>query len=193
MVTALPFLQVPVWIEVRYRSDMVSIRAAVAEDAVAIAHVHVESWRTTYAGIVPDGYLAGLDESLRVKLWQEWLSGDTVILVAERKGEVVGFAHAGTIREAVESADAELYSLYLLREAQGRGMGRALLKEAAYALQQRGYKGLALWVLERNRSRLFYEKCGGRLANSKVIEIGGARLMEVAYWWPDLTGLIEAD
>lgn len=172
---------------------MVSIRAAVAEDARAIAHVHVESWRTTYAGIVPDAYLAGLDEALRVKLWQEWLSGETVILVAERKGEIVGFAHAGKIREAVESADAELYSLYLLRDAQGRGIGRGLLKVVAAVLREQGFSSLALWVLERNRARGFYENCGGRIAASRVIEIGGARLMEVAYWWPELTALIELD
>jgi L-amino acid N-acyltransferase YncA len=172
---------------------MVSIRAATAEDARAIAHVHVESWRTTYAGIVPDEYLAGLDETLRVKLWQEWLGGETVVLVAERKGEVVGFAHAGKIREAIGSADAELYSLYLLRESQGRGIGRGLLRVLAAVLQQQGFESLGLWVLERNRSRGFYESCGGRLAASKVIEIGGARLMEVAYWWPELTVLSEAE
>jgi len=60
-------------------------------------------------------------------------------------------------------------------------------------LQQKGFSSLALWVLERNRSRMFYEKCGGRLANSRVIEIGGARLMEVAYWWPDLAMLSGED
>jgi ribosomal protein S18 acetylase RimI-like enzyme len=172
---------------------MVSIRAATMEDASAIAHVHVESWRSTYAGIVPDAYLAGLDETLRVKLWQEWLSGDTVVLVAERKGEVVGFAHAGKIREAVETADAELYSLYLLREAQGRGIGRGLLRVLAAVLRVQGFTSLALWVLERNRARGFYETCGGQLAASRVIEIGGARLMEVAYWWPDLSVLTDAE
>jgi ribosomal protein S18 acetylase RimI-like enzyme len=109
---------------------MVSIRAANSYDAVAIARVHVESWRTTYAGIVPDDYLAGLDETLRVKLWQEWLSSGAVVLVAERKGGVVGFVHAGNIREAIETADAEVYSLYLLKESQGRGIGRALLTAA---------------------------------------------------------------
>ena len=172
---------------------MVSIRAATVEDAAAIAHVHVESWRSTYAGIVPDAYLAGLDETLRVKLWQEWLSGGAVVLVAERKGEVVGFAHAGKIREAVETADAELYSLYLLQNAQGRGIGRGLLRVMAAVLRVQGFTSMALWVLERNQARGFYETCGGRLAASKVIEIGGARLMEVAYWWPDLSVLTEAE
>jgi len=171
---------------------MVSIRAATAADAIAIARVHVESWRTTYAGIVPEEYLAGLDETFRVKLWQEWLASGAVVLVAERKGEVVGFVHAGGIREAVESADAEIYSLYLLREAQGRGIGRGLLRVVAAVLQQQGFTSVALWVLERNRSRGFYESCGGRLARSRVIEIGGARLMEVAYWWQELGMLTEA-
>ena len=172
---------------------MISVRAATAEDARAIAHVHVESWRTTYAGIVPDAYLAGLDETLRVKLWREWLGGETVVLVAERKGELVGFAHAGKIREAIETADVELYSLYLLKEAQGRGLGRGLLRVLAAVLKQQGFKSLGLWVLERNRSRGFYESGGGRLAQSRVIEIGGARLMEVAYWWPELWVLTEAE
>jgi len=176
---------------VRYCSKMISIRAAVPEDAVAIAHVHVESWRTTYKGIVPDDYLAGLDETLRVKLWQEWLRGGAVVLVAERKGQLVGFAHAGRIREAVENADAELYSLYLLKESQGRGIGRTLLSEIFAVLKQQGFTSIALWVLERNNARGFYQSCGGRLAASKVIEIGGARLMEVAYWWPDLASLTE--
>jgi len=172
---------------------MVSIRIAVPADALAIAHVHVESWRTTYAGIVPDDYLASLDETLRVKLWLEWLNSGAVVLVAERKGAVVGFVHAGKIREAIQAADAEVYSLYLLRESQGRGIGHSLLNEVATVLQQQGFRSVALWVLERNRSRGFYESCGGRLAASRVIEIGGAHLMEVAYCWPDLAMLIQPE
>src|SRR5579859_5336813 len=141
---------------------MISIRAAVASDAGAIARVHVESWRTTYAGIVPDAYLAGLDETLRTQLWREWLGSGASVLVAERGGVVVGFAHAGKIREAVETSDAELYSLYLLIEVQGRGMGLALLKGMAVLLGEQGFKSLAVWVLERNRSREFYERNGAR-------------------------------
>jgi L-amino acid N-acyltransferase YncA len=171
---------------------MAFVRVAALADASAIARVHVESWRTTYAGIVPDAYLAGLDETLRAQLWREWLGGDALVLVAERGGEVVGFAHAGKIREAVEQSDAELYSLYLLREAQGKGIGLALLKRMAALLVEQGFRSMAVWVLERNLSRQFYERNGGHLAISKVIEIGGARLMEVAYWWPDLAKLSDS-
>jgi GNAT superfamily N-acetyltransferase len=166
-----------------------SIRAAVLNDAAAIAYVHVESWRTTYAGIVPDAYLVSLDEALRAKLWREWLVGETVVQVAEMQGRVVGFAHGGPNREPLEKCDAELYSIYLLKEAQNRGIGAALLQAMAAALVERNLKSMSVWVLEQNRSRGFYEKSGAHLAASKVIDVGGAKLMEVAYAWPDLKAL----
>lgn len=163
-----------------------AIRAARFEDASAIAHVHVESWRTTYAGIVPDAYLAGLDETIRAQLWRERLSEEALIFVAEWNGSLVGFAAAGKNREPVESCDAELYALYLLKDAQRRSIGTALLRAVANALLERNFKSMAVWVLEQNRSREFYQKAGAHVAHSKVIEIGGAKLMEVAYAWPDL-------
>ena len=167
----------------------IAIRAARMEDAGAIAHVHVESWRTTYAGIVPDAYLAGLDEILRIRLWREWLSGQALVFVAELDGCVVGFAHGGANREPLEECDAELYSIYLLRDAQKRGIGAGLLRAMANALLERNFKSMAVWVLEQNRSRNFYEKTGAHMAVSKVIEIGGTKLMEVAYAWADLKSL----
>ena len=170
---------------------MVSIRSATGGDACAIARVHVESWRTTYTGIVPDAYLAGLDEMLRAKLWHEWLTGNALVLVAESDGQVVGFAHGGANREALEECDAELYSIYLVREAQRHGAGKALLAAIASVLAERGFRSMAVWVLERNPARGFYERMGAHLAASKVIEIGGAKLMEVAYVWPALQSLLE--
>jgi GNAT superfamily N-acetyltransferase len=170
---------------------MVSIRPATQEDVGAIAQVHVESWRTTYAGIVPDAYLAGLDVMLRSKLWSERLRSGSLVFVAEWDGRVVGFADGGPNREMVEECDAELYAIYLLKDAQKRGMGAALLRAMGSVLLERNFKSMAVWVLEQNRSRNFYEKMGAHMAMSKVIEIGGARLMEVAYAWTDLRSLVD--
>jgi hypothetical protein len=35
-------------------------REAIIADVAAIARVHVESWRTTYRGLLPDDYLGHL-------------------------------------------------------------------------------------------------------------------------------------
>ena len=120
-----------------------------------------------------------------------WLENQALVFVAEWDGRVVGFAHGGANREPLERCDAELYSIYLLKDAQKRGIGVGLLGAMATALLKRNFKSMAVWVLEQNRSRNFYEKTGARMATSKVIEIGGAKLMEVAYAWADLKILTE--
>ena len=52
---------------------MVTIREARIEDAAGMAKVHVDSWRTTYAGIVPDTYLANLSYARREIFWRDIL------------------------------------------------------------------------------------------------------------------------
>jgi GNAT superfamily N-acetyltransferase len=166
---------------------MVLVRAAKEQDASAIAQVHVHSWPTTYVGIVPDDYLATPNEAERVLLWRNWLTRDIQVYVAELDGEVVGFVSGGQIREPLQGYDAELFAIYLLDRAQGRGLGTALLRKLAESLRAKGFKGMTVWVLERNPAIHFYEKSGAALVNAKEIEIGGVLLREVAFAWPDLS------
>jgi GNAT superfamily N-acetyltransferase len=165
---------------------MASIRLAEVRDAAAISHVHVQSWLTTYQGLVPESFLASLNEAERVSLWQDWLTRDISVFVAELEGEVVGFAGAGGIREPFAGYDAELYSIYLLKETQGRGIGKALLGAVAKALVLKAHKSMLVWVLEQNPAVRFYEKAGAQRLMSKQIEIGGVHLPELALGWPDL-------
>lgn len=165
---------------------MLSIRPATPEDASEIAQVHVDSWRTTYAGIVPDEYLATLNKAERATQWQEWLTRDIPVYVAALDGKVVGFISGGSIREPIETYDAELYAIYLLQPAQGQGIGRQLLHQVVTSLRSKGFKSMVVWVLEQNPAKHFYIRTGAQLLTSKNIEIGGATLAEVAYGWPDL-------
>ncbi len=171
------------------REAMALIRLATEQDAVGIAHVHVQSWRTTYAGLVPEEYLANLDEAQRAVLWSEWLATDVKVYVAEAQGKIVGFASGGPMREALQTYDGEVYALYLLKEAQGQGIGTALLYELAGALLDEGFISMAVWVLEKNPAMAFYVKSGALPVASKEIEIGGAWLVEIALGWPDLAAL----
>jgi L-amino acid N-acyltransferase YncA len=168
---------------------MFSIRRAMERDADAISHVHVESWRTTYAGIVPDEYLAGLDEAEGAVRWREWLTRDVQVFVAELDGEVVGFVGGGSLREPVQDYDAELFAIYLLKQVQGRGIGTALLRALAESLDVGGFKSMVVWVLEGNASSRFYERLGAVRLSSKEMEVGGLMLPVVAYGWCDLKGV----
>ncbi len=51
------------------------IRKAMSNDAEDIARIHVESWRTTYAGVIPDLYLRELSIESRKKTWNDAIIG----------------------------------------------------------------------------------------------------------------------
>lgn len=75
------------------------IREASINDAEEIAAVHVESWKTTYTGIIPESYLAALSVQSRAKNWVQVFENqraDEIVYIAEDlKGKMVGFAHGG--------------------------------------------------------------------------------------------------
>ena len=170
------------------------MRLADCADAAAIARVHVESWRTTYRGLMPDAVLDGLSVERRRKSWERLLCSkpvDRCAFVAEAAdGELIGFADGGPPQVDVSGHDSELYAIYLLNEWQGHGAGRRLVRAVAGWLAERGHRRMVLWVLAENQpSRRFYERLGGVLVAQQPFDIGGATLEEVAYGY-DLAVLI---
>ena len=173
------------------------IRPARPPDAAWLALIHVTSWRETYTGLMPPGVLERMTgEAMRLRReqgWQHTLSHEAdCVQVAELDGQVVGFASGGALRpHTVIPGDyaAELYTLYALREVQGRGMGRLLFAAVARELHGRGFVGLALWVLAANPTRQFYVHLGGRELGQKVEAVPGGELAEVALGWPQIQSL----
>src|SRR5579883_2064332 len=109
----------------------VTVREARIVDAAGVARVHVESWRTTYRGIVPDAYLDALSVENRQRGWERQLqaAGTIDVFVAEdrRSGEIVAFASGGPEQTGTETAFPwELYAIYLIADRQRRGVGRRL-------------------------------------------------------------------
>ena len=166
------------------------IRTATVQDAAAIAQVHVESWRTTYTGIVPDEFLAQLSAEQREQFWRQVLQdpgSQTVVYVAEMASRgVIGFASGGPERSGDPVYPGELYAIYLLAQHQGRGIGRQLAMALVNRLTQNGITALLLWALADNPARKFYERLGGQPVYEKAVTIGGVPLVEVAYGWRDV-------
>jgi GNAT superfamily N-acetyltransferase len=171
------------------------IRTATVHDAAGIAYVHVETWRTTYRGIVPDDFLARLSYAQREQFWHQILTAPdrhTSVYVAEdEQGQVIGFASGGPERSGDPLYTGELYAIYILAHQQGQGVGRQLVTPLVHRLLQQGMQAMLLWVLAENPARKFYERLGGQLVHEKSMTIGGVPLLEVAYGWPNVRTLIE--
>ena len=173
----------------------IQVRAAIPEDASSMARVHVDSWRSTYAGIVPAEYLAGLSYRNRESLWKQLLTTDrlgTNCFVADTGGgDIVGFATGGPEREGDRIYRGELYAIYLLEEYQRMGLGRRLVSSVTQRLLADGFDSMRLWVLEYNHPACrFYESLGGERVGRKTVAIGGAYLVEVSYGWREITDLV---
>lgn len=173
---------------------MISIRNATADDAVEIGRVHVDSWRTTYAGMIKPETLAGLSYEKSAERNRAFMSsaeaGRHHFVAEDESGHISGFAMGGKSRTEGLGFAGELYGIYLLKECQGRGVGRRLVRAMAEALAADGLKSMLVWVLADNPARRFYEALGGRYVTEQQITIGGQALTEVAYGWDDVAVLL---
>lgn len=164
-----------------------TIRQATDDDANGIAKVHVESWRTTYRGIVPDDFLDGMSDETSAARWRRIAKQNTpgyAMFVAEDEGgNTVGFANGGRERSGDANYDGELYAIYLLQSHQRKGIGQALFEHIVQHLTNNGFRSMLIWVLAENPSCQFYESMGGIPIREQEIEIGGKRLREIGYGW----------
>lgn len=172
------------------------IREASPSDAAAIAKVHVDSWRTTYAGILPSEFLASLSYAGRERLWSEVLSiykeRNSVYVAEDESGAIIGFASGGAEREGDAAYSGELYAIYLPESQQRRGIGRRLTVAVARRLLERGFDSMLLWVLADNPACEFYEALGAKRIREKITAVGGVEVVEAAYGWRNLRELVES-
>ena len=162
------------------------------EDAEALAGVHVAAWRETYQGLLPDSYLARMSVPVHTRRFRSALlrpdEHEATAAAADRDG-LVGYAAGGPSR-AKRLGEAEITTLYVLRRAQGYGLGRELVRGLARVFAANGATSLMLSVLRDNiPAREFYERLGG-LAEAPRREPGpGGVTHEVRYRWPDIAAL----
>ena len=170
-----------------------NIRKANSQDAQDIAKVHVDSWRTTYKGILPDDFLNNLTYEQRTELWKKNISDATnYVLVAENEqNEIIGFATGATRKTNSVPNATDLTSIYLLEEYQGIGIGKQLLTEIFAYFKIKGYEKVFVEVLAENKTRNFYEYYGAQYVDNTEIKIGGKVLEELIYVWNDIDKVIE--
>lgn len=136
------------------RSWQGPIRPAEPGDGEALAQIKVATWRSAYAEILPRALLA----SLTVRA--ERAAFEAVLLGQQGQLHVCGAPVA-----AYSHGDGEeLFGLYVHPQAQGFGVGSALLDRTPCT---------RLWVFEANlRARRFYERRGFTTDGGQELYLG---------------------
>jgi L-amino acid N-acyltransferase YncA len=183
--------------EIRLSSEngSVVVREATSTDAPGMARVHVDTWRTTYRGLVPDSYLDDLSYTDRQAMWEQALTNSehrSFIYVAQAgDSEIVGFASGGPIRTEGEEYEGELYSIYILASQQGKGTGRRLVEAIVRRMLVADIHSMLVWVLAGNPAERFYVSLGGVEVRRQPFELGGVTLDEVGYGWRNIATILE--
>jgi ribosomal protein S18 acetylase RimI-like enzyme len=166
----------------------VVVRDATPADAARIALIRTRTWQHAYAHAFPADALASIDPAAGVTWWagvigEPYPQMHTLVAEGGTVGEVVGFANLGAAREEDVARLGELYAIYVLPEASGRGVGQALMAETLARLRVEGFAEAILWVLEDNpRTRRFYEHSGWHADGAaKDDELLGTPVREVRY------------
>lgn len=164
-----------------------TIRRATDADRAAIAAIQAASWRTAYAAVLPQDWLAG---RLEPEVLAHWLAQpippqDVVLLAGEP--DACGFI---AVRDG---PTPYIDNLHVRPEMRSHGFGRLLMQAAARALLASGRDRAYLWVVESNIGAVrFYRRLGGQFGDRVGREMFGNPVQAIRVDWPDLRAILEA-
>ncbi|MFJ3387420.1 MULTISPECIES: GNAT family N-acetyltransferase [unclassified Lysinibacillus] len=124
-------------------------------DIISVQEIAKKSWHQTYKGIIPieiqDCFLQAAYSSDQLLSRLE----KSLFLVAILEESIVGFANFSNVVDG----EAELYSIYLLPETQGKGIGTTLLQEGIKMLPD--LTSLLVCVEKENTKGMNYYQAKG--------------------------------
>ncbi|TCP50155.1 L-amino acid N-acyltransferase YncA [Tamaricihabitans halophyticus] len=184
----------------------VAVRTASPADAGSVADIHLRTWQTAYAALLPEQVLAELDIEQTRSAWLDAIEhpASTVFLATEG-GTAVGFCVAGPSPEAdaanadgslpEDSAHTGLISSLLVEPRWGRrGHGGRLLAAAAEALRERGARRGITWIPEADEASLglYRDRAGWQPDGTvRTLDAAGQPLREIRVAGPLELTLVE--
>ncbi|MEV4392513.1 GNAT family N-acetyltransferase [Nonomuraea sp. NPDC049607] len=150
------------------------IRNGTIDDISPIVALHVESWRTAYAGIMPDAFLNGPLGDDRLALWRERLDapvpGAGLFVGHDDDGDLLGFVYLLPAPDGRVLLD----NLHVRPGSTGSGAGSRLLRRGlAWVADEHPGREVYLEVLSANtRAVAFYERHGARRTDERMCRFG---------------------
>ncbi len=174
-----------------------AIRPARVEDAEAIGWISVTAWRETYAGIMPDDYLAALSIEQRAAAFRDRIAKpadkQAISVALDDTDRAVGFAVSGPTRETSLGTDGEIFAINIVAAAKRRGLGLRLMAAMADHLSSQNFAQVGLWVIDQNTAaRRFYETLGGHETTRKTQTFGATSVIELGYAWRSVGELVSS-
>nr|WP_315223836.1 GNAT family N-acetyltransferase [uncultured Flavobacterium sp.] len=157
---------------------MITILEASLNDITTIQNIAYTTWTITYDQILSKeqlDYMLDLmysDEALTIQ-FRKKKQLFYLILDDETPLGFIGIEHHYN-----DQLVTRIHKIYLLPEAQGKGIGKKVMDEIAKMALENNSTALSLNVNRYNTSLTFYKKIGFEVIEELDIEIGNGYLME---------------
>ena len=148
---------------------MISIRKAIPEDGLGIALVNVYTWKTTYAGLIPESFINSRIENVMkiAERNRSEIAENNNYIVATVDNTIVGFACFGKVIEEEFTYEGTIHALYVLSGFQGKGVGKMIFNACIEELKNLGCNSLIVNCLKGNKSLEFYKHMGGKIIGKR--------------------------
>lgn len=166
----------------------VSARLAWPDDATEIVRIQLESWRTSFADVIPLDQLAALDPADLERRWAATISrpqdARLRVLVALERAAVRGFAlvHPSYDPDSDQISDGEVGEFVIDAEHLREGHGSRLLQAAMDTLSADKFTRAVWWINSTDDALRAFVTASGWEADGAHRELGsetGATVKQV--------------
>lgn len=135
------------------------------EDCRSLALLKRIVWETTYRGIYPDEKIDKYDVDLNENKFKNMIKEQSQrLFVILSDSKIIGYISCGKIMRAFDKHTHDIGLLYLLKEYQGKGIGRQMFEFAKKELKN---QGITEFIVSCNKYNIpaqqFYKKMGGQI------------------------------
>jgi ribosomal protein S18 acetylase RimI-like enzyme len=158
---------------------MIQIQTATLEELAIIRKIAYETWPSAYSSILSPAQIDYMLEKMYdLKTLENQLTEQGhVFLLATQNKIPLGFA--GFQLNCQIPNCAKLHKIYLLPQAQGKGIGKLLLQEVLRLSQRGNQESIMLNVNKFNlQAIMFYMSQGFKESYREVIDIGAGFVMD---------------
>jgi ribosomal protein S18 acetylase RimI-like enzyme len=157
---------------------MITIQKATLADIKIIQDIANKTWPITYGAILSEAQLAYMMDLIysELSLIEQMQKQEQLFYIAYE--ETTALAFMAIEHNYKNKAVTRIHKIYILPEAQGKGMGKKLIDFVENTAKENHSTALSLNVNRFNTALAFYQKLGFEIIAEENIEIGEGYLME---------------
>lgn len=158
--------------------SMIEIREAFAGDVPLIQQIAYRTWPDTFKDILTEQQIAYMLEMMysTTSLTEQLTERGHRFFLAGEGDVYLGFMGCETGYQS--TSKTKIHKIYILPEAQGKGVGKKLIRKGVAVAREAGDTVLSLNVNKYNPAIGFYERTGFKKTAEEVIPIGNGYVMD---------------